>query len=153
MFDIFGEFDSVEELNEAAAGLLRENDTKNLVVLARENGIPEDFAALYGAGELPVLADAALAALGKIDTELPEAVTRYGETAECVAEYIKSLCDRDSFAAMVRRKGRSLLQCLALMESEARSRVKEKTGCQCVCISPSAGYKMIRDYYEGGCEK
>lgn len=84
MFDIFGEFDSVEELNEAAAGLLRENDTKNLMVLARENGIPEDFAALYGAGELPVLADAALAALGKIDTELPEAVTRYGETAECV---------------------------------------------------------------------
>jgi hypothetical protein len=150
MFDVFGEFDSVEELNRAAEGLFNENDIENILVLAKENGIPEDFANMYIAGDIPELADAAMAAMGKIDVELPEAIKDYGETAECVAEYIKSLCDRDMFASMVRRKGSSLNKCMENMKKEAEKQIKTRSGCQCACISPSSGFKMIREYYEGG---
>lgn len=148
MFDIFGEFNSVEELNRAAEGLFNESDMDNILVLAKENGIPEDFANLYIAGELPILADVTMAAMGKIDVELPEAIKAYGTTAECVGEYVKSLCDREAFAAMVRRKGKSLESCIKNMESEAKKKVKNRSGCQCACIPPSEGFKMIREYYE-----
>jgi hypothetical protein len=149
MFDIFGEFDSTEDLNRAAEGLFNENDMDNILILSKENGIPEDFANLYIAGEIPELADATMAAMGKIDVELPEAVKAYGSTAECVGEYVKSLCDRVQFATMVRRKGRSLIACIKNMETEAKKQVKTKSGCQCACIPPSEGFKMIREYYEG----
>lgn len=39
MFDVFGNFDSVEELNACAKGLLEEQDLEHLKVLAEENGI------------------------------------------------------------------------------------------------------------------
>ena len=41
MFDVFGNFDSVEELNACAKGLLEEQDLEHLKVLAEENGIPD----------------------------------------------------------------------------------------------------------------
>ncbi|NNJ32665.1 Cas9 inhibitor AcrIIA9 family protein [Lacrimispora defluvii] len=150
MFDIFGEFDSVEELNKAAEGLFNENDMDNILVLAKENGIPEDFANLYITGDIPELSDVTIAAMGKIDMELPEAVKAYGDTADCVAEYIKSLCDREKFASMVRRKSRTLIKCLENMKTEAEKQIKTRSGCQCACIPPSSGYRMIREYYEGG---
>lgn len=149
MFDIFGEFDSVEELNRAAEGLFNENDMDNIKVLAKENGIPQDFAIFFIAGDIQELADATMAAMGKIDVELPEAVKAYGSTAECVGDYVKSLCDREQFAAMVRHKGRSLMACIKNMETEAKKQVKNHSGCQCACIPPSEGFKMIREYYEG----
>lgn len=149
MFDIFGEFDTVEELNRAAEGLFNENDMDNILVLARENGIPEDFAALYIAGEIPEFADVTMAAMGKIDVELPEAIKAYGGTAECVGEYVKSLCDREPFAIMVRKKGKSVIACIKGMETEAKKQIKTRSGCQCACIPPSEGFKMIREYYEG----
>lgn len=39
LFAKFGEFDSVEELNRAAAGLREEGDVDGLKELAKENGI------------------------------------------------------------------------------------------------------------------
>ena len=39
MFDKFGEFDSSEELNKAAEGLLEEGDIESLKIMAAENGI------------------------------------------------------------------------------------------------------------------
>lgn len=36
MFDVFGNFDSVEELNACAKGLLEEQDLEHLKVLAEE---------------------------------------------------------------------------------------------------------------------
>lgn len=149
MFDIFGEFDSAEEINQAAEGLFNESDMDNILVLAKENGIPEDFASLYIDGEIPGLADATMAAMGKIDVELPEAIKNYGVLAECVGEYVKSLCDRDAFAVMVRRKGKFLMSCINNMESEAKKKVSNRSGSQCACIPPSEGFKMIREYYEG----
>ena len=46
MFDKFGEFDSAEEINKAAAGL----DETELKKLAEENGLDEDDAMDYCGG-------------------------------------------------------------------------------------------------------
>ncbi len=41
MYEIFGNFDSVEELNACAEGLLAAGDAEKLMKLAKENGIPD----------------------------------------------------------------------------------------------------------------
>lgn len=43
MYDIFGNMDSIEEINACALGLLEEGDTERIKELAKENGIPEFF--------------------------------------------------------------------------------------------------------------
>lgn len=148
MFDKFGEFDSAADLNLAAEGLYNEGDTSNIYVLAEENGIDREMTDLYIAGEIPYLSDDAIAAIGKLDIETKEAEIKYGDTAVCVAEYLKSLCDRPEFARMVRRKGKSLADCLKEMHQLAEKRVKERKGSQCVCIPPSEGFKLVREYYK-----
>ena len=50
MFEVFGNMDSVEEINACAAGLLEEGDTERIGDLARENGIPEFFVENYVSG-------------------------------------------------------------------------------------------------------
>ena len=44
MWDKFGEFDSAEELNRAAAAQKAEGDREALIMLAEENGIDRDDA-------------------------------------------------------------------------------------------------------------
>ena len=44
MFDKFGEFDSVEELNRAAAGQKEQGDLEALISLAIENGLDKEDA-------------------------------------------------------------------------------------------------------------
>lgn len=83
MFEVFGEFDSVEEIKRAAEGLYNKSDMYNILVLSKENGISEDFASLYIDGEIPELVDVTMAAIGKINVELPEAIKAYGVIAEC----------------------------------------------------------------------
>lgn len=62
MFDKFGEFDSAEEINKAAAGL----DETELKKLAEENGLDEDDAMDYCGGLIKELATPMTAALGKL---------------------------------------------------------------------------------------
>lgn len=68
LFPVFGEFDSCEEINEAAEGLLQEGDKEGLRTLAAENGLEEE-AELYLAGGTAELCDPVSAALGKIKVE------------------------------------------------------------------------------------
>ena len=42
MFKVFGEFESAEEINKSAEGLLEEGDKENLYVLAEENGLDKE---------------------------------------------------------------------------------------------------------------
>ena len=69
MFDKFGEFDSCEEINELAENLFNEGDTESIKVVAVENGISEEYAEMFIAGDIPFLCDPLTAALGKIDVE------------------------------------------------------------------------------------
>ena len=47
MFEKFGEMDSYREINELAENLFNEGDYESIKVLAKENGIGEDFVDLF----------------------------------------------------------------------------------------------------------
>ena len=64
--NMFGEFDSCDEINELAENLFNEGDIESIKKLAAENGIPEEFVSMYMEGEIPALCDTLTAALGKI---------------------------------------------------------------------------------------
>lgn len=57
MFDKFGEMDSYKEINELAENLFNEGDIDSLRVMAKENGIPDDFVEMYLEGAIPELCD------------------------------------------------------------------------------------------------
>ena len=106
MFEKFGELSSFEEINELAENLFHEGDTDSLKVMARENGIQEDFVEMYLKGEIPVLCDALTAALGKIHIEAAELKPK--EIMEDWVEYLRGQCmEHEELALQVRKKGRA----------------------------------------------
>lgn len=114
MFDRFGEFGSAEEINETAVNLRKEGDTESIMVLAKENGIEEEIAEIFIAGDLLYLCDAMTAAIGKIDVESRELKPK--EIMQDWTEYIKARCFEDAcMAAAVRAKGKSLKGCIAAL--------------------------------------
>ena len=66
MFDKFGEFNSVEELNAAAEGFRNEGDLESLMALAQENGLDPDDAQDYADGIIDKLATKRTAAMGRV---------------------------------------------------------------------------------------
>lgn len=111
MFDKFGEFDSVEELNEAAAGQLAQGDTEAIYLLAEENGISHEDAEDYINGDVPELASAMMAAFGKLEVEIQELGAK-GIMKDWVV-YIQQSCTGTEMAAAVRRRGKSIKGCIA----------------------------------------
>ena len=86
LYEKFGEFDSAEELNMSAAGLLKEGDTESLIVLAKENGIDKEDAKDYIDGCMDVLASPIAAALGKDEKSVHNAVYRIRRKLRCRLE-------------------------------------------------------------------
>lgn len=69
MFDKFGEFDSAEEINRAAAAQLAEGDTEAVMAIALENGLDKDDAEDYIDGIVKELTTPFMAACGKLNVE------------------------------------------------------------------------------------
>lgn len=114
MFDVFGEFDSAEELNLAAEGLKKEGDNDSLYKLAKENGIESGFVDMYLSGAMPELCDVATAAIGKIEVESAELKPK--ELLLDWVEYIKTSCfDNEDLAKAVRKKGKTLKGCIGML--------------------------------------
>ena len=90
MFDKFGEMNSYKDINELAENLFNEGDMDGIRVMAKENGIPEDFVGMYLEGMIPELCDSTTAAVGKLDVEMKELKLK-GLMLDWV-EYIKGLC-------------------------------------------------------------
>lgn len=112
MFDKFGEMNSYEEINELAENLFNEGDYESLKELAKENGIPVEFAEIYISGEIPTLCDALIAANGKLDLECAELKPK--QIMEDWVEYIRGQCmEHTAIALAVRRKGKTLKGCIA----------------------------------------
>lgn len=112
MFDIFGEFDSAEEINDSADGLFNEGDFENIKVLAKENGIEECMADMFIDGEIPMLCDVASAAIGKLEVESEDLKAQ--EIMMDWIEYIKLQCTEDeTVARAVRKKGKSMKGCVS----------------------------------------
>lgn len=114
MFDKFGEFDSAEEINRAAAAQLKESDFEAIYTIAEENGIDREEAEDYIDGMAEELCTPLMAAHGKLNVESKE-LQPY-EIMEDWVQYIKARCMEDErMAAAVRKKGKNLKGCIAAL--------------------------------------
>ena len=180
LYEKFGEFDSAAEINHKAEQLFNAGDLDGLRNMACENGIPDDFVEMYIDGEIPELCDDQIAAVGKIDMEMDE--LQLSEILIDWADYIKAQCMTDDlFCRQVRRKAKSLEECIAqiavwsminakrlpekitqAMTKAAKEHTEEmkKAGIEIRWIpytragAPGSARtrKIIRDYYMGGGE-
>lgn len=161
MFDKFGEFDSVEELNMAAEGLKNEGDFDNLIILAKENGIDEEDAQDYIDGLNVELATVMIAALGKLKMEREE-LRSFGIMEDWI-EYIRAnIVESNIIARNVRRKDKSLVQCMGKLlkwSFENAKDVDEKmvkaagiNAARCKLGIPGMreAKRIIKDYYTEG---
>ncbi len=164
MFDKFGELNSCEEINELAENLFNEGDIDSLKVMAKENGIQEDFVEMYLQGDIPVLCDALTAALGKIDIEAAELKPK--EIMADWVEYLRGQCvEDDTLARQVRKKGKNLKGCIAALlswsfknQQTINEDIIKKAGVTAKKVTlgiPGMGRakQIIKDYYMGGAEK
>lgn len=112
MFDKYGEFDSAEEINEAAKAQLEEGDLEAVMEIALENGIDKEDAEDFIDGVVPELVTPLMAALGKLEVEAKE--VKLYEIMEDWFSYIKITCqENEQMARAVRKKGKNLKGCIA----------------------------------------
>lgn len=107
MFDRFGEFDSVEELNRKAEELKAAGNEAELKALCEENGIDTADAEDYMDGATGELATPLMAAVGKIKIESKELALK-GVLHDWVDELIVMASEREAFARAIRRRGKDL---------------------------------------------
>lgn len=113
MFDKFGEFDSAEEINRAAAAQKAEGDDEAVMEIARENGIDKEDAQDFIEGHLDELTTPLLAALGKLKIEKDD-LKLTGVLSDWVDELNTMCTESMTFAEAVRKKGRELAGYIAL---------------------------------------
>lgn len=160
MFDKFGEFDSAEEINRAAAAQLAEGDTDAIYALAKENGIDMEEADDFIDGLTKELCGPLMAANGKLDVE--EAELQPYEIMKDWVQYIRARClEVPEMALAVRRKGKTLRGCIAELLKWSFSNAKDvdKDILKAAGISaprvtlgiPGMGQakKIITEYYMG----
>lgn len=161
MFDKFGEFDSFEELNKAAAGQKAEGDVEALKSLAEENGIDPEDVQDYLDGVIEELCTAKTAALGKLAVETAD--MKASEIVSDWLDYIQMCAMEDlQMCVAIRRKGKTLIGCIgaALKWSyENRYKVDDRiikaSGINAAAVEMgipgmATVKKIIRKYYLGG---
>lgn len=160
MFDKFGEFNGVEELNEKAAELMVAKDYESIKELAKENGIDIEDAEDYIDGVIDVLATPITAAFGKLDIESAE-LQPYEIMNDWIS-YIRITCQENKdMAEAVRRSDKSLKGCIAELLKWSFKNAKPVDGeilkaCNInfkVTLGiPGIGTakKIIKEYYLGG---
>lgn len=107
MYEKFGEFDSFEELNRAAAAQKAEGDEETLFALAQENGLDKEDVEDYLDGIVEELATVSMAALGKLKLE-KEDLKLGGVLSDWVDELMEMCMESQELAAAVRKKGKDL---------------------------------------------
>lgn len=166
MFEKFGEFDSAEEINRAAAAQLAEGDEEAIYAIAEENGIDREDAEDYIAGDVPELVTTLQAAYGKLQIEAAE--LRPKEIMADWLEYIRIQCfENEKMRLAVRRKGKRLKECIGKLvkwslehaEPVDQDIVKAagipswaQNGCKLGIPGMGTAKTMIREYYLGGGE-
>lgn len=128
MFEKFGEFDSAEELNRAAAAQKEQGDEEALIALAEENGIDKQDAEDYFDDCVNELATPLMAAVGKLcveaqDLKLSGVLMDWQEELQTMCTESPELC------AAVRSKGKNLCDCMARLlrfAFENKEQVSEK---------------------------
>lgn len=133
MFEKFGEFDTAEELNKAADGLLNEGDINSLKELARENGIDEDDVQDYIDGLMEDLVTVSSAAFGKLYVEEQQSKTNKGEemVARVLFTMARSMCTKEDFCIAIMRKGKRLMSVYSAMRDVAQKHKSGNVGVSC----------------------
>lgn len=127
MFDKFGEFDSAEELNKAAAAQKAEGDLEALLLLAQENGIEKDDAEDYYNGYMDQLCNPMMAAIGKINVErhaldLPTCMEGW---IYMLNEMLAADLRAEELALGIRKKNKKLTDLFGqLLEASSKNRKK-----------------------------
>jgi hypothetical protein len=146
MFDIFGKFDSVEELNMCAAGLKAEGDTENLKTLAKENGIYKFQVEEYISGLSGELTDLMNAALGRIDIEGAEYKNNQ-VPVQPIMDYLKSQCVEEAFATCALKKTKEISECMKKIENECK-KIQKETGKN--YVADMTVFNWAKEYYMEG---
>ena len=155
MFDKFGEFDSVEELNKAAEGLLKEGDLESLRALAEENGIDCADTEDYIDGIVPELATVLMAAVGRMDVEQRE-IEKISNPMERkgllnILSLTRDEAKEETMAKAVMKKGKRISGIQKAMYEEA---YKNRTGnWGLVCGTDRELCGIIKAYYLGSEEE
>ncbi len=127
MYEKFGEFNSYEEINRAAAAQIAEGDTEAILLIAEENGIDKEDAQDYIDRCVDSLCTAKMAAIGKMKLEAKE--LRLEGLLLDWESYITDLCMEDQELCLaVRRKGKRMAGCMAALLKygfESKKRVPE----------------------------
>lgn len=160
LFERFGEFDSVEELNMTAEGLKAEGDLESLKILAVENGLDAADAEDYADGIVTELANSLLAALGKLKVEYKE--LKPCEIMEDWISYIEVCCsESEDMARAVRLKSKSMEGCIAAVlkwsfahQYPVPDKIKKAAGVNAEKVTlgipgSTTVKKIIREYYLG----
>lgn len=161
MYETFGEFDSWEEINEAAKGQRDEGDEEALKKLAKENGIDIEDAEDYFDGVISELCSPLIAAIGKLKIE--EKDLKPENIMEDWINYIRALCSEDeTFCIAVRKKGKSLKGCIAALLSWSFNHQKSVDADIIKAANIKANrvtlgipgmrtaHQLIKEYYLGG---
>ena len=154
MFDKFGEFNSVEELNMTAEGFLKEGDTESLYALAEENGIDREDAEDYVNGDTEVFATLSMAAFGRLSVQEKE-INKEKSLMERmikrqVLEMVKSICTEQDMAAAIMKKGNGtevIFQAMKKGAEKHKSKVSEKMSCGISCGTDRDLCEIIKAYY------
>ena len=159
MFDKFGEFDSADEMNRAAAAQRKEGDNEAILAIAEENGIDKEDAMDFIDGCVAAFVTPLMAAYGKLDIEAKE--LKPYEIMEDWLQYIKLRCaEEPEMAVAVRRKGKSLKGCIAALlewsmknqrpvDSEILKAVKINYKVTLGIPGMGRAKKIITEYYLG----
>lgn len=162
LYETFGEFDSAEEINMAAANQKKEGDKTALIELAKENGIDEDDANDFFDGIVPELCSDLMAAEGKIRVE--KEYLGLTEALEDYADWIIKECTEDkALCKAVRKKGKSLAGALGAVLKKAweikediHEDILKAASIHTTVKNGSPGMrtttKLMREYYLGGDE-
>ncbi len=113
MYDKFGEFDSVEELNRAAEAQKREGDKQALIILAAENGIDKEDAEDFYEECTEELATPLMAAVGKLNLEKNDLKLQH-ILSDWADEIIDMCMENEDLCKAVKKKGKDLAGYIAL---------------------------------------
>lgn len=159
MFDKFGEFDSCEEINRAAKAQLEEGDLEAIRTIAEENGLDPEDAEDFCTGAIEELTTPILAAIGKLELEAKD-LKLEGALKDWTDSIKQSCMENEEMALAVRRKGKSLKDCMALVlktafnaKTQLDDRITKAAGLRpplYISIPGKAQIKeIVREYYLG----
>ena len=149
MYEKFGEFASVEELNEAAAGFKAEGDFESLKALAEENGITALDAQDYIEDCVPTLATITSASYARINLETREQKHNAPGIFMAISDSLSNMLPDAELEEQIMSKGKRIQDIYDAFVDMAK---KKGSGWGCSGTSRQVE-KIIRAYYKDGKEE